>query len=102
MTEAGQQPPSPRTHRHSLSSVISPKVQSQLSLMGWVFESVEHTPLFVVTFLILVYLGLWASLAVWGPDTARVTSLMAALEKAFTFFLGLFSGIGISIGTRRR
>lgn len=77
-------------------------VTPSYSFMGWLFGGAEYTPLFVVTFLTLVYLGLWASLAVWGPDTPRVGSLLIALEKAFTFFLGLFSGIGISIGTRRR
>jgi hypothetical protein len=67
--------------------------------MGRLFAGAEHTPLFVVTFLFLFNLGLWAALAVWGPDTARVSSLIVALERALTFFLGLFSGVGF---VRRR
>lgn len=71
-----------------------------LSIMNWLFGGTEHTPLFVITFLTIICLALWVVLAIWGPDTLRITNLIDTLGKAFTFFIGLFSGI--TIGTRRR
>lgn len=68
--------------------------------MGWLFGGAEYTPLFVVTFLTILCLATWIALAVWGPDTPKVANLIDTLGKAFTFFIGLFSGL--SIAARRR
>jgi hypothetical protein len=82
------------------AEVSRTEARQSLSLMGWLFGGAEYTPLFVVTFLILICLGLWVWLAIWGPDTPRVSTLIDTLGKAFTFFIGLFSGF--SLAARRR
>lgn len=74
----------------------SPPEIKPASLMAWLFDSAEYTPLFVVTFLSIVCLGAWTALAIWGSDTPRVANLIDTLGKSFTFFIGLFSGLSIA------
>jgi hypothetical protein len=74
-------------------------VRPALSLMARVFASAEHTPLYVITFLTVICLVAWISLAIWGPDTPRMATVIDTMGKAFTFFIGLFAGI---LGSRRR
>jgi hypothetical protein len=82
------------------AAVVRQEAAQATSLMGWLFAGAEHTPLFVITFLLILCFGLWAGLAIAGPDTPRVATLIAALERAATFFVGLFAGV--SIRQRRR
>jgi hypothetical protein len=76
-----------------------PEIRST-SLMSRLFGGAEYTPLFVVTFLTMLCLLTWIVLAIWGPDTPRIANIIDTLGKAFTFFIGLFSGLSI-VGRRR-
>jgi len=88
-----------RRQAASDQAVSQSEARQSIGIMGWLFGGAEFTPLFVVTFLTLACPGLWVSLAIWGPDTPRVNTLIDTLGKAFTFFVGLFSGS--LIGRRR-
>lgn len=88
-----------RQHAEAEAEIGREDVRPALSLMAWMFGSAEHTPLFVITFLTVICLAAWIGLAVWGPDTPRMATVIDTMGKAFTFFIGLFAGV---LGSRRR
>lgn len=87
-----------KRHASADAQVAETEIKQSFSLMARLFGGTEHTPLFVVTFLTVLCLAIWVVLAIWGPDTPRIATLIDNLGKAFTFFIGLFAGL--SLGRR--